>query len=370
MECWNQEFTVTEITNIFKNLAQETFCHIKVRGEISGLSKPKSGHIYFTLKDLESVIYAVCWKTIKLDCSPEDGLEVICSGSITTYQSKYQLSVDQIEICAPGNIAKILLERKAKLELEGIFSQKKTLPFLPKIIGIITSLTGSVINDIINRVKHRFASHLMVWPVSVQGSDAAEDIISAIKGFNKIYINRPDILIIARGGGSVEDLWVFNEEKVVRAVAASKIPIISAIGHENDFTLTDYAADLRAPTPTAAIEMALPTLEELVSKLEFITQKILNHINALIYETENKLSFIDKCISHPKSRIEHEPYGPDFYRISGWADGLNHGDWRRVCDGAGHDLYFGDARESGQRNIDVSNIAHHNAFGIFAYFKQ
>ena len=314
------EFTVSEITKIFQNLIHETFTHIKVRGEISNLSQPKSGHIYFTLKDDEAVLNAICWNNTKIEFDLKNGLEVICSGFLTTYQSKYQLITESMLLAGIGNLKIMLEQRKAKLEKEGLFdeSKKKRLPLLPKIIGVITSTTGAAISDILNRVKSRFPSHIVISPVSVQGNESVGQIVNAISKFNSTDINRPDVIIIARGGGSIEDLWIFNDELIVRAVAASDIPIVSAIGHETDFTLIDYAADIRAPTPTAAVEIVLPTKTQLTehisnqfNKIKTILQQTINikkHIlfnsyNQLI-KTKHKIKVFKLQILEHKNRIE------------------------------------------------------------------
>ncbi|QLL67154.1 Exodeoxyribonuclease 7 large subunit [Anaplasma phagocytophilum] len=271
------EFTVTEITGVLQRFMQETFYSIKVRGEISGLSRPNSGHVYFTLKDSNSVINAVCWNGTRLKVQFCDGLEVVCTGYLSVYQSKYQLIVTDMTLAGYGKLAAMLAELKKKLELEGLFSpaRKKKLPFLPTKIGVITSPTGAVISDIISRVKQRFPSNVVVWPVQVQGDRASAMVIEAIKGFNS-FADPPHVIIVARGGGSFEDLWPFNDEELARTVAASKIPIVSAIGHETDFTIIDYAADLRASTPTAAVELVLPEKSKLVASIneKFVRTKI------------------------------------------------------------------------------------------------
>ncbi|GAT77857.1 exodeoxyribonuclease VII large subunit [Ehrlichia ruminantium] len=300
------EFTVSEITKIFQNLVHETFNHIKVRGEISNLSQPKSGHTYFTLKDHQAVLNAVCWNNTKIEIDLKNGLEVICIGFLTTYQSKYQIIIESMLLSGIGNLEIMLQQRKVKLEKEGLFDQsrKKTLPLLPKTIGVITSTTGAAINDILNRVKSRFPSHIVIFPVLVQGNDAVTQIVNAIHKSNNTETDRPDVLIIARGGGSVEDLWIFNDELIVRAIAKSRIPIVSAIGHETDFTLVDYAADVRAPTPTAAVEIILPTK---IQVTEYINSK-LNKINAALHYTvntkRNKLLYFHNQLEITRHKIK------------------------------------------------------------------
>ena len=281
------EYNVTEISNSLKRTVEENFKSIRVRGEISGAKLAPSGHLYFSLKDTNSVLASICWKGVvsKLAIKPEEGLEVICTGSITTFagQSKYQLIVEKMEHAGIGALMALLAQRKEMLAKEGLFdlSRKKPLPYFPKTIGIITSPTGAVIKDILHRLRERMPTHVILWPVLVQGEQAAAQIASAINGFNKME-KKPDLLIIARGGGSIEDLWAFNDEDVVRAVANSQIPTISAIGHETDFTLIDYASDVRAPTPTAAAEIAVPVRAELQTLLASINQRLTTDINKII----------------------------------------------------------------------------------------
>src|SRR6476646_9427612 len=241
------EYTVSELSQALKRSVEENFSHVRVRGEISGYKRHSSGHCYFALKDAEAVLDAVCWRTtaIRLGIKPEDGMEVVCTGRLTTYpgRSKYQLVIDTIELAGIGALLKLLEERKNRLAAEGLFAaeRKKPLPFLPEVIGIVTSPTGAVIRDILHRLVDRFPRRVLLWPVLVQGEGAAEQIAAAIRGFGALpaggAVPRPDVLIVARGGGSIEDLWAFNEEAVVRAVARCKIPLISAVGHETDTTL-------------------------------------------------------------------------------------------------------------------------------------
>ncbi|MHA6691785.1 exodeoxyribonuclease VII large subunit [Devosia sp. A449] len=273
------EFTVSEISQAVKRTVEDEFGHVRVRGEISGFrGQHSSGHAYFTLKDESASIDAVVWKTsyAKLSFKPQEGLEVIVTGRLTTFprSSKYQIVIDNIEPAGAGALMALLEERRKKLLAEGLFDRdrKRALPYLPRVIGVITSPTGAVIRDILHRLDDRFPSHVLVWPVRVQGDTCAPEVVNAIEGFNALLpdgpIPRPDLLIVARGGGSIEDLWGFNEEAVVRAVAASGIPIISAIGHETDTTLVDYASDMRAPTPTAAAEAAVPVRAELIGYVD------------------------------------------------------------------------------------------------------
>jgi len=267
------EFTVSEISNALKRQVEENFSYVRVRAEISGLKIPASGHIYLALKDEKAVMDGVMWKGVasRLTFRPEDGLEVVCTGKLTTYpaRSKYQMVIEKMEPAGAGALMALLEERKKMLAAEGLFApeRKKQLPFIPKVIGVVTSPTGAVIRDILHRLQDRFPRHVIVWPVPVQGTEAAPKIAAAIAGFNAMEKGgetpRPDLLIVARGGGSLEDLWAFNEEEVVRAAADSDIPLISAVGHETDTTLIDFASDHRAPTPTAAAERAVPVLADL-----------------------------------------------------------------------------------------------------------
>jgi len=267
------EYSVSELSAALKRTVESSYGYVRVRGEISGLKRAASGHIYMTLKDDNAVINGVCWRGVvnRLNAKPEDGLEIIATGKVTTYalQSKYQIVLEQIEIAGEGALLKLLETRRKKLAEEGLFDEEKKqlLPFLPTRIGVITSPTGAVIQDILHRIDNRFPRDILLWPVLVQGEKAAQQIADAINGFNALSYNDQipsiDLLIVARGGGSLEDMWPFNEEIVVRAASESKIPLISAVGHETDTTLIDYAADQRAPTPTAAAEIAVPVRNEL-----------------------------------------------------------------------------------------------------------
>lgn len=275
------EFSVSEISGALKRMVEDAFGHVRVRGEISGYRGPhSSGHAYFSLKDDRSRIEAVIWRGVfsKLKFLPQEGLEIIATGKLTTYpgSSKYQIVIESIEPAGAGALMALLEERKRKLSAEGLFddARKRALPFMPRVIGVVTSPTGAVIRDIIHRISDRFPVHVIVWPVRVQGETTGDEVSAAVRGFNSINestgLPRPDVLIVARGGGSLEDLWGFNDEAVVRAVAASEIPVISAVGHETDWTLIDLVADRRAPTPTGAAEMAVPVkadLEAAVARL-------------------------------------------------------------------------------------------------------
>ncbi|MCG2627882.1 exodeoxyribonuclease VII large subunit [Bradyrhizobium sp. WYCCWR 13023] len=268
------EFTVSELSQSLKRTVEDTYGHVRVRGEISGFrGAHSSGHCYFALKDESAKIEAVIWKGVhgRMRFKPQEGLEVIATGKLTTYpgSSKYQIVIEALEPAGIGALMALMEERKKKLAAEGLFDEarKQLLPWLPEVIGVVTSPTGAVIRDILHRLEDRFPRHVLVWPVKVQGEGSAEQVAAAIRGFNALpeggKIPRPDVLIVARGGGSLEDLWSFNEEIVVRAAAESMIPLISAVGHETDITLIDFVADKRAPTPTAAAEMAVPVRSEL-----------------------------------------------------------------------------------------------------------
>jgi len=264
--------SVSELSGALKRAIESAFGQVRVRGEISGFKRHSSGHCYFTLKDENACIDAVIWRTSAggLAFRPEDGAEVIATGKLTTYpgRSKYQIVVDRMELAGEGALLALLERRRKALAAEGLFApeRKRKLPFLPRVIGVVSSPTGAVIRDILHRLEDRCPTHVILWPVPVQGEGAAAKIAEAIRGFPGI-VPRPDLLIVARGGGSIEDLWAFNEEEVVRAAAESPIPLISAVGHETDTTLIDHASDRRAPTPTAAAEMAVPVRSELVAEL-------------------------------------------------------------------------------------------------------
>jgi exodeoxyribonuclease VII large subunit len=264
--------TVSELSGALKRTIENAFGQVRVRGEISGFKRHGSGHCYFTLKDENACIDAVIWRgnAAALAFLPEDGAEVVATGKLTTYpgRSKYQIVVDRMELAGEGALLALLEKRRKALAAEGLFdaSRKRRLPFLPRVIGVVTSPTGAVIKDILHRLEDRCPTRVILWPVPVQGEGSAARIAAAIRGFPAIE-PRPDLLIVARGGGSIEDLWPFNEEEVVRAAAESPIPLISAVGHETDTTLIDFASDLRAPTPTAAAEIAVPVRSELFAQL-------------------------------------------------------------------------------------------------------
>ncbi|EJL33194.1 exodeoxyribonuclease VII large subunit [Novosphingobium sp. AP12] len=270
--------SISEISNLLKRTVEDRFGFVRLRGELSGVKRAASGHLYCALKDDKAVIDGVMWKggAQRLAFRPEDGIEVIATGKLTTYpgRSKYQIVIESMEIAGEGALLALLEKLRLRLAAEGLFApeRKRALPFLPQVIGVVTSPTGAVIRDILHRLADRFPSRVLVWPVLVQGEGAAAQVANAVRGFSAIQpggpVPRPDLVIVARGGGSIEDLWSFNEEIVVRAVAESTIPVISAVGHETDTTLCDHAADRRAPTPTAAAEMAVPVRAELQNQID------------------------------------------------------------------------------------------------------
>ena len=305
-----QEYSVSEISDSIKGTLENSFGYVKVRGEVSGLSKPASGHIYLNLKDDKAVIKAIIWRSAaaRISFVPEDGLEVICSGKLTTGysdrypgRSDYSIIVDSITPAGEGALMALLEQRKKKLAAEGLFEEqnKKSLPKYPETIGIVTSPTGAVIKDILHRLNERFPCNVILWPVPVQGQDAAQLISDAVDGFNNLSskdeVNLPDLIIIARGGGSIEDLWPFNEEIVIRSVFKSNIPIVSAIGHETDTTLIDFVSDLRAPTPTAAAEISTPDKEELLRDINEKNNRLNYSINLYLDNLkDNFISIKDK----------------------------------------------------------------------------
>ena len=317
------EYTVSELSFALKRTVEDKFEHVRVRGEISGFKGAVgSGHCYFRLKDDKACLEAVVWRTTlqRLRFKPQEGLEMIATGKLTTYpgRSSYQIVIDSLEPAGEGALMALLEERRRKLQAEGLFDQarKKPLPYLPRVIGVVTSPTGAVIRDILHRLRDRFPSHVLVWPVRVQGEGAAEEIAAAVRGFNAVEpggrVARPDLLIVARGGGSIEDLWAFNEEVAVRAVAASRIPVIAAVGHETDWTLIDHAADRRAPTPTGAAEMAVPVRIELLAATRELSSR---HELALrrFMEVERRnyvalcraLPSLDGLLSLPRQKLDH-----------------------------------------------------------------
>jgi exodeoxyribonuclease VII large subunit len=299
------EQSVTEISHALKRTLEDRFGHVRVRGEISGFRGPhSSGHCYFALKDDGAKLDAVIWRGVfsKLRSKLQEGLEVIATGKITSYpgKSNYQIVIENVEPAGAGALMALLEERKKKLTAEGLFDQdrKRELPYLPQTIGIITSPTGAVIRDILHRLSDRFPRHVLVWPVRVQGETAAAEVAAAIAGFNAMP-KRPDLLIVARGGGSLEDLWAFNEEVVVRAVAASEIPLISAIGHETDTTLIDYVSDWRAPTPTAAAERAVPVRADLLAEVASLNARQKRTLGRILSDAQIRLRSAARALPKP-----------------------------------------------------------------------
>jgi len=321
------ELTVSELSASLKRTVEDTYGYVRVRGEVSGYRGPhSSGHVYLALKDESAKIDAVIWKGVfgRMRIKPEEGLEVIVTGKLTTYPSRssYQIIVETLEPAGIGALMALLEERRQKLAAEGLFDEarKQLLPYLPKVIGVITSPTGAVIRDILHRLADRFPRRVLVWPVKVQGESSAAEVAAAIEGFNTLPVEgplpRPDLIIVARGGGSLEDLWSFNEEIVVRAAAASLIPLISAVGHETDVTLIDYAADKRAPTPTAAAEMAVPVRSELLVDLDSLARRAFaswrrnqDARRAELRSAARALPDADEILALPRQRLDHAEAG-------------------------------------------------------------
>ena len=315
------EYTVSELSGAVKKVIEGEFGLIRVRGEVGRVSRPASGHLYFDLKDDRNVIAAISWKgqVAKMQVRPEEGMEVVATGRMTTFpgQSKYQLIVDDVAPAGMGALMAMLERRRAALAAEGLFdpARKKAIPYLPDVIGVVTSPSGAVIRDILHRLRDRFPRRVLIWPVAVQGQACAAEVAAAIRGFNAIApggpIPRPDLIIVARGGGSLEDLWGFNEEIVVRAAAESDIPLISAVGHETDTTLIDHAADLRAPTPTAAAELAVPVRLDLVAGLDLQGARLsralaqgLGQRGQRLRDLGRALPRLDGLLAGPRQRLD------------------------------------------------------------------
>ncbi len=304
------ELSVSELANALKRTVEDRFGLVRVRGEISNYRGPhSSGHAYFSLKDANARLDAVIWKGVfaRVRTKPEEGMEVIATGKLTTFpgKSSYQIVIESIEPAGVGALMALLDERRKRLAAEGLFDagRKRRLPFLPEVIGVVTSPTGAVIRDILHRLNDRFPRRVLVWPVRVQGDSSAAEVVAAIAGFNALgaggAIPRPDVLIVARGGGSLEDLWGFNEEIAARAAVASAIPLISAIGHETDTTLMDFAADLRAPTPSAAAEKAVPVRAELVERTAAIARRFAEAERRLLDGLATRLSTFQRLLASP-----------------------------------------------------------------------
>ncbi len=318
----NPVYSVSEFSHVIKKLVETNFSYVRIRGEISRPSFPGSGHVYFTLKDSDGTIAAIIWKYTlpRLSIKPEEGMEVICTGKVTTFagQSKYQIIVESMEVAGEGALLKMLEDRRKKLLHEGLFNQefKKSIPYLPKIIGVITSPSGAVIRDILHRLSDRFPSHVYLWPVAVQGEGSAKQISNAIDKFNQFTdettIKKPDLLIVARGGGSLEDLWSFNEEIVVRSVFKSSIPVISAVGHETDTTLIDFVSDLRSPTPSAAAEKAVPVRNELIARIDELNFRFKTSFNNKLNNNKDRLNSLIKLLGKPDQIFDNKTQKLDF----------------------------------------------------------
>lgn len=309
------EYSVSELSGALKRTLENAFGHVRVRGEVSRVNRPGSGHIYFDLKDENAVISAIVWKGVasRLKAQPEHGLEMVATGRITTFpgQSKYQIVIETLEPAGIGALMAMLEERRKRLQAEGLFEAglKRALPYLPDVIGIVTSPTGAVIRDMIHRLSDRFPRQVLLWPVRVQGEGSAAEVAAAIRGFNAIApddpdLPRPDVLIIARGGGSLEDLWSFNEEIVIRAAAASDIPLVSAIGHETDWTLLDLVADIRAPTPSAAAELVVPVRADLLAKVRDRAARLAGSLARMQERRRRDLANLARALPPPERALE------------------------------------------------------------------
>ncbi len=319
--------SVGELSGAVKRTVEDSFGYVRVRGEISGFKRAASGHLYMTLKDADATIDGVCWRGSagRLEVQPEDGLEVIATGRVTTYpaRSKYQLVIERLEVAGEGALLKMIEERRKRLAAEGLFEaeRKADIPYLPEVIGVVTSPTGAVIRDILHRLADRFPRHVLVWPVLVQGENAAAQVTAAIEGFNELTpggpVPRPDLLIVARGGGSLEDLMAFNEENVVRAAAGSDIPLISAVGHETDTTLIDFASDKRAPTPTAAAEMAVPVRSDLIAQVGEDGARLTGAVTRLLRSRHQEVTALGRGLPAPRRILEGA-----MQRVDDWAERL------------------------------------------------
>lgn len=340
--------SVSELSGMLKRMVEDRFGHVRLRGEISGFKRAASGHVYLALKDESAVIDGVMWKGTagRLAFRPEDGLEVIVTGKLTTYpgRSKYQIVIERMELAGEGALMQLLERLKQQLAAEGLFAaeRKRPLPALPRVIGVVTSPTGAVIRDILHRLADRCPTHVLLWPVLVQGESAAAQVAAAVRGFSALPesggpVPRPDLVIVARGGGSIEDLWAFNEEAVVRAVAECTIPVISAVGHETDTTLCDYAADRRAPTPTAAAEMAVPVRAELLAGLADLGARGLRAMQRGLGHRRERLTMTARLLPSPENLLS-----PQRQRADDLGERLGRGlkqrvtmAWRNLADAGG-----------------------------------
>ena len=308
------EFSVTELSGAIKRVIEGEFSHVRIKGEVGRVSRPRSGHIYLDLKDDKSVINGVIWKGVagRLQTQPEEGMEVVATGRVTTFggQSKYQIVIEDIKPAGMGALMALLEKRKTMLSAEGLFEEtrKRPLPYLPEVIGVVTSPSGAVIRDILHRLRDRFPRKVLIWPVAVQGAKCAPEVVRAIEGFNALKIGgampRPDLWIVARGGGSVEDLWGFNEEIVARAAADSQIPLISAVGHETDTTLIDFVSDKRAPTPTAAAELAVPVRIELMAWLDQQSARMTTSLSAGLQRRSQRLRDLSRALPRLETLLD------------------------------------------------------------------
>ncbi|MGR3313049.1 exodeoxyribonuclease VII large subunit [Roseovarius indicus] len=321
------EFSVSELSGAVKRVVEGEFGFVRVRGEVGRVSRPRSGHVYLDLKDDRAVLAGVIWKGVssRLAVQPEEGMEVVATGRLTTFpgQSRYQIVIDDVKPAGMGALMALLEKRKKALAAEGLFdeSRKKRRPYLPEIIGVVTSPSGAVIRDILHRLRDRFPRKVLIWPVAVQGERCAPEVARAIEGFNRLTpggaLPRPDLLIVARGGGSVEDLWGFNEEIVVRAAAASQIPLISAVGHETDTTLIDFASDVRAPTPSAAAELAVPVRLDLLAWFDNQEARLTHALTKGISDRGQRLRDLARALPRVETLLD----GPR-QRLDGWAERL------------------------------------------------
>ncbi|MBD8679994.1 exodeoxyribonuclease VII large subunit [Sphingomonas sp. CFBP 13720] len=334
--------SVSELAGRLKRMVESEFGRVRLRGEISGYKRATSGHVYLALKDDGALIDGVMWRGSagSLPFTPQDGIEVIATGKLTTYpgRSRYQIVIDRMELAGEGALMALLEKLKGQLAGEGLFApeRKRRLPFLPRTIGIVTSPTGAVVRDILHRLEDRCPTHVLVWPVKVQGEGSAAEIAAAVRGFGALPLDgpvrRPDLLIVARGGGSIEDLWAFNEEVVVRAVAGSPIPVISAVGHETDTTLCDHAADLRAPTPTAAAEIAVPVRAELAHSIATLSLRTQRCVRRYHERGSERLAALVRVMPRRDALL-----GPQRQRVDDLAGRLSLALERRVA-GARRDL--------------------------------
>lgn len=324
--------SITELSQLLKQTVESNFDFVRLRAEISRPTRAASGHLYFTLKDEKNTLDAVCWKAVagSLGVQPEEGLEVVVTGKLTIYggRSKYQIVVQTMEMAGEGAMLKQLEERRRRLAAEGLFDaeRKQPIPSMPSVIGVVTSPTGAVIRDILHRLRDRFGVRVLVWGTLVQGQDAASQVARAIRGFDAMPADgplpRPDMLIVARGGGSLEDLWAFNEEQVVRAVAECRLPVISAIGHETDTTLIDFAADRRAPTPTAAAEMAVPVRAELIARVGEIDSRLFRAVSQRIDRSSQAVRIAERGLLDPAEMVERRAQAVDL-AVAGLDGGID-----------------------------------------------